>query len=105
MTEVNLPRDFADPLAVSEIAPKAWVVRDQDGSISAFYARSTEHGYPLRWEPESQHFVDGALGSQWDRTGRYVFGPDPRDLDRFPVAVANGEVIIELQLMRGASHE
>ncbi len=103
-TEVSLPPDFADPLAMAKTPPKAWVVRDQTGTFTAFYARSTEHGYPIRWLPESRRFADGVLGSYWDDAGTYLSGADPRDLDRFPTSIENGELLIELTLIRGASH-
>jgi plastocyanin len=34
-------------------------------------------------------WVEGCGGSKWDSTGRYLFGPAGRDLDRFPVEVTD----------------
>jgi hypothetical protein len=103
--DVNLPTDFADPLAISQTRPRVWVVRDEAGMFTAFFARSTYHGRPVNWVPEHDRFEDPTLGSAWSRTGEYLSGPDPRDLDRFPVVLENGQLFAELQLIKGASHE
>ncbi len=102
---VDLPSDFADPLAISQTAPRVWVIRDGVGKFTAFFARSTFHGRAVSWVPERGRFEDPSLGSAWSREGEYLSGPDPRDLDRFPVTVGNGQVYIGLQLVRGTSHE
>jgi cytochrome b6-f complex iron-sulfur subunit len=101
---VNLPDNFVDPLVISITAPKVWVVRDDVGTFTVLYARSTFHGLAVNWVAEDNLFEDPVLGSRWDRDGSYREGPDPRDLDRFPVSVENGQAIIDLHLIRGASH-
>lgn len=102
--DMNLPLDFSDPLAISHTTPKVWVARDNKGAFTVFYARSTVRGAPVVWVSERDRFEDVEAGSEWDRTGKYIFGPDIRDLDRFPVSVENGELIVERKLIRGASH-
>jgi hypothetical protein len=102
---VDLPLEFADPLAISRTSPRVWVVRDGVGKFTAFFARSTFHGYPVNWVPEHDRFEDPSLGSTWNREGQYLFGPDPRDLDRFPVTIESGQVFIELRLIKGMPHE
>ncbi len=106
INHVDLPLEFADPLALSRtpIAQRVWVVRNGVEKFTAFFARSTFHGYPVNWVPERGRFEDPALGSAWNREGVYLFGPDPRDLDRFPVAIEDGLVLIELRLIKGMSH-
>ena len=104
VTRVALPLDYADPLAISNTPPQAWLVRDDAGSFTAFFARSTFHGAPVNWVPEKNHFEDVRIGSKWDKGGHYYEGPDPRDLDRFPVTVQDGQVIIVLDLIQGTSH-
>ena len=101
---MNLPDNFVDPLAISITAPKVWVVRDDSGTFTVLYTRSTFHGFAVNWVAEDNLFEDPVLGSRWYRDGRYREGPDPRDLDRFPVSVENGQAIIDLHLIRGASH-
>ncbi len=100
---VNLPENFVDPEAISIAAPKVWVVRHEDGAFVALYARTSVHGNPVQWEPESKHLTDAQLGNKWDRDVRYLEGPDQRDLDRFPVTVENGQVVIDLHLVIGVA--
>ncbi len=100
---VNLPQNFVDPVAISITAPKVWVVRHEDGTFIALYARSSVHGNPVQWVPESKLFTDAQLGNKWDPNGRYLEGPDQRDLDRFPITVENGHVVIDLHLVIGVT--
>lgn len=104
-TKVNLPLEFADPLATSRTAPQAWVVRDNAGAFMVFLARSTLGGVPVLWIPERDRFEDSYNRSAWDRTGKFVSGFDNRDLDRFPFSIENGELVIQLKLFLGASHD
>lgn len=103
--DVNLPADFADPLAISQTSPRVWVVRDEAGTFTVFFARSTYHGRPVNWVPQRNRFEDPTLGSAWSRSGEYLSGPDPRDLDRFPVIQENGQLFIDSRLIKGTSHE
>lgn len=70
--------------------------------ITAFYVFTTnatfrEQGCSVTWRPGAGQdevlapdangaFRGGCDGSTFDRRGHRVFGPAPRDLDRFPVA-------------------
>ncbi len=102
-TLVNLPADFVDPVEISITAPKAWIVRSPVADFAEFFARTTVHGNPVKWLPESNHFEDAQLGNKWNRDGQYLEGPDQRDLDRFPVIVENGQVLIDLHLIKGVT--
>lgn len=69
--------------------------------MTAFYSFTThavfrEHGCPVTWRPGNGHaellgpdangaFREGCGGAIFDRRGHRVFGPAPRDLDRFPI--------------------
>ncbi len=101
VTDVFLPVDFPDPFGLGNTA-HAFVVRDARGRFTAFLARSTHLGEPIVWDSRIQRFVSPAHGEKWTRDGKYYEGPAPRDLDRFPVAVADSEVFIELRLIKGA---
>ncbi len=100
---LDLPEDFVDPVEISITASKVWVVRHEDGTLIALYARTSVHGNSVKWVPESKHFEDVELGNKWDPDGRYLEGPDQRDLDRFPIAVENGQVVIDLHLVVGVT--
>ena len=50
---------------------------------------------PATGEPKQGWFRNPCHGETYDTTGRRIFGPSPRDLDRFPVSIANGRVIVQ----------
>lgn len=83
--------------------------------ITAFYsfatnARSREHGCPITWRPgngpadllgpdANGAFRGGCDGAIFDRRGHRVFGPAPRDLDRFPVATTEDGFTIDTRTL------
>lgn len=49
-----------------------------------------------RWRPEIRgSFRDPCHGSSYRMDGTRVFGPSPRDLDRFVVSIVNEDVIVD----------
>jgi hypothetical protein len=104
--------DFTDPATQKDFHTLALdVVRDSGGSFSVFFARSTDPIYGsltprqcvVEWNPSSQLFVDPCGNAAWRRDGKYSGGNAPRDLDRFPVSVLNGELEIQLSLVMGGA--
>lgn len=94
---------------VEETLPLA-VVRDGNGNFTVFYARSTRAEEAIlvpgqcivEWDDSLNQFLELCGGSVWTREGKYVAGPAPRDLDRFPARVENGKLYIDLVLQKGA---
>jgi hypothetical protein len=105
--------DFTDPETQKDFTTLSLqVARDAAGNFTVFFARSTNPVFGeltprqcvIEWHADTQRFVDPCGGSQWTRDGKYVQGPAPRDLDRFPAAVSNGNLEINLNLIQGAPH-
>jgi Rieske Fe-S protein len=75
-----------------------WLVTLESGEIRAFSERSTHLGCIVPWRPDFEFgdrrgfFRDPCSGSTWNIDGTLVFGPAPRDLDRFPVRVRDGRL-------------
>ena len=97
---------------------KFWLVKQEDGSFIALSWKSTHRGCTVHWrenfvftDPKDGQskrgwFRDPCSGATWDVNGLRVFGPAPRDLDRFPVEVVRGKVYVlvaERLLIRGNS--
>jgi hypothetical protein len=86
------------------------VVRDEAGTITVFFARSTRSteaalipgSCVVEWNDSLSKFLELCGGSQWNRDGSYAAGPAPRNLDRFPARVEEGNVFIDLKLEKGA---
>lgn len=87
------------------------VVRDANGNLTVFLARSTRQNEAIliprscvvEWDESLQKFLELCAGSQWNRDGTYAAGPAPRNLDQFPARVENGQVWIEPKLIAGAA--
>jgi Rieske Fe-S protein len=97
---------------------KFHLVKQPDGSFVALFWKSTGLGCSVPWREsflfidprdgvsKAGWFRDPCHGSTWDVNGVRVFGPAPRDLDRFPVEVKGGRVYVhavERLLIRGAT--
>jgi nitrite reductase/ring-hydroxylating ferredoxin subunit len=85
-----------------------FVVRRPDGTFLALYAinpHNLPNECPVEWQGDRVWYngqtekVTGVFlapchGETFDIAGRRLFGPSPRDLDRFPVMVDGQNVIV-----------
>ena len=55
----------------------------------------THMGCNVAWNDKKQRFLCPCHGGQYTADGRNVAGPPPRPLDRIPVRVENGDLMIE----------
>ncbi len=76
-----------------------FLVRLEDGSFLALYDRASGHlDDPIEWRPDFEFngvrgwFRSPMHAETYDIVGELAFGPASRSMDRFPVAVVNGEV-------------
>ena len=85
------------------------------GQLVALYTYDTqqfcrERGYTVRWVPElpaaASETGEEGLGvfrsgcvSIYDMSGRRLFGPAPRDLDRFPLEVGDREILVDTRTL------
>lgn len=74
----------------------AFVVRAH-GDLVAFDGRApTATRCLLAWQADKRYFVDdGCGGVHYDVTGRYIDGPSLRDLDRHPVHIKDGWLVVD----------
>lgn len=77
------------------------VVRLEDGSFLAHSGRSTHLGRMVVWLPDRQYegadgvFEEPCHGEKWTMDGTRIFGPAPRDLDRFGLRIEDDRVIVD----------
>lgn len=78
------------------------LVRLADGDFRALYPTDPHRGCPVAWRPDFEWegrtgwFRNPCHGELYFIDGTRAFGPSPRDLDRFPVAVVDGRVIVTI---------
>lgn len=58
-----------------------------EGGFVVLYGVCTHLGCLPKWEPVNTRFACPCHGSQFQIDGRYITGPAPRGLDRFPVTI------------------
>ncbi len=113
INKVFVNADFFDDTANKQIQTlPLQVVRDANGNFTVFFARSTRQDEAILipgqcivdWDDSLKTFLELCGGSQWSREGKYIAGPAPRDLDRFPSHVENNMLYIDLNLIKGATH-
>lgn len=91
-----------DAWAVTEKRSSAWLSKTEDG-YTAFDPRCTHLGCPYRWDQENQEFKCPCHEGVFDKAGKVVSGPPPRPLDRYPVKVVAGRLMIQPNPTKGAA--
>lgn len=107
----RLPAVLMDPSSQGEATVRINIARLADGTVLAFVGRDPRNGCTLPWRPTFRFeqregwFRDPCHGSTYDVEGRRVFGPSSRDLDRFPVRVDGGRVLVNIdEATKGRNH-
>jgi len=79
-----------------------WLTRSEEG-VYALYIVCTHLGCLFQWRPTENRFICPCHGSQFSRTGQYLAGPAPRNLDSFVVRVVdeNGRMLAETEAASG----
>ena len=90
--------DFEVFKPVRNVEHRFWLVKLGDEQFVALLSRSPHRGCTVPWRPEFEFqgtkglFRDPCFESTWDVTGHLAFGPSPRDMDRFPRRIVDGQV-------------
>lgn len=85
-------RSFTDPAS----GAPAWMVHPSGNTFVAFSAVCTHAGCSVQYDPPSVQFVCPCHGGVFDaRTGSVRSGPPPAPLQRIPVRVANGQLVVD----------
>jgi menaquinol-cytochrome c reductase iron-sulfur subunit len=80
---------------LSATAHKAvWAVKQEDGSVTVFSPICTHLGCGYRWDDGDRRFKCPCHGSVYDVAGKVLAGPAPRPLDRLPVKVEQGRLLV-----------
>ena len=66
-----------------------------DGEILALWWRCPHLGCRVPWCDSSGQFECPCHGSHFNRAGEHRAGPAPRGMDRFPVEVVDGTVVVD----------
>ena len=93
------------------------ITEPQEGQFFALYVADPhlrEQGCTVHWDGAAQQqvgsnaasqetvtgvFIGGCSGSKFDIAGKRLFGPSPRDLDRFPIASTPDGLVVNTKTL------
>lgn len=93
--EVGPVEDFPPGSVTPVNAGRFYLVRLEDGGFLALYRKCTHLGCSVPWDPARGQFVCPCHASAFEANGEVLNPPAPRPLDRFPVTIENGIVMVD----------
>ncbi len=72
-----------------------YLVRLQDGGLLALYRKCTHLGCAVPWDQAEGKFICPCHASAFESDGQVINPPAPRPMDRFPVTVADGVIMVD----------
>jgi len=82
-------------LPAAKKAYKPSIYRGMEQGLTAMSQRCVHLGCRVPWCGTSQWFECPCHGSKYNRVGEWKGGPAPRGLDRWPVSIEDGDVVID----------
>jgi succinate dehydrogenase / fumarate reductase, iron-sulfur subunit len=73
-----------------------WLVRGEDGTLTAFDPRCTHATCGYRWSPDSRQFDCLCHQAAFAVDGTVLYGPPPRPLDRWALRETDGVLEVEV---------
>jgi menaquinol-cytochrome c reductase iron-sulfur subunit len=100
VTKVGFTRLIRDGWRIRTEQDYVWVRKTAEGAFLAFEPHCTHLGCAFNWEEKSQLFLCPCHGGKFNKDGKRVAGPPPRNLDQFEVKLQNGQLRIG-KLLKG----
>lgn len=96
--------DFPDG-TVQYFQDGRFYVTSYQGGLRALYQKCPHLGCRVPFCDTSSRFECPCHGSVYNIIGEYITGPAPRGMDRFPIAIKNGEVWVDTSnVVLGPAH-
>ena len=77
-----------------------WLVKKQDGSVTAFSPNCPHLGCGYRWFSQEGKFKCPCHASFFDIDGKVLAGPAPRPLDTIDTKVEEGKVLVKFEVFQ-----
>ena len=87
--------DFADEGTVTYFLNGRFYVTSYQGGLRALYQKCPHLGCKVPWDQGSNEFRCPCHGSIYNLIGEYQSGPAPRGMDRFPITIDSGHVMVD----------
>ena len=82
-----------------------WALRREANEVTVYSPICTHLGCGFRWDGEEKKFKCPCHGSMFDTEGKVVGGPAPRPLDRLPVRIENGRLMVQYQEFKSGTKD
>lgn len=82
--QITFERRRADGWQIRKEKDSAWVILNNDATLTAFSPLCTHLGCAYQWSASHKQFLCPCHGSAFSPTGAVLSGPASRPLDRFP---------------------
>jgi menaquinol-cytochrome c reductase iron-sulfur subunit len=83
--QITFERSRTDGWKVRRQKDTAWIILNNDGTLTAFSPLCTHLGCAYQWSAQRRQFSCPCHGSAFSATGAVLAGPAARPLDRFPI--------------------
>lgn len=87
--------DFVQDGSVKYFLNGRFYVTSYQGGLRALYQKCPHLGCKVPWDQGSNEFHCPCHGSIYNLIGEYQSGPAPRGLDRFPISIQEGHVMVD----------
>lgn len=94
--ELSFRRNRTDGWVISSEKDVAWVIKNNDESVTAFSPWCTHLGCAYRWDSARSQFSCPCHGSSFSKTGEVITGPAARPLDRYEVKLKGKRMWLEM---------
>ena len=85
--EITFQRSRVDGWKVQNEKSSAWVILNDDRTLTAFSPLCTHLGCAYQWAAKEKQFSCPCHGSRFGPAGNVISGPAPRPLDRYAIKV------------------
>ena len=105
LTQRDLIMTVSDGYMEAAAVKGVWALRRATNEITVFSPICTHLGCGFRWDGGEKKFKCPCHGSEFDPDGRVVGGPAPRPLDRLPVKIENGRLLVQYKEFKSGTKQ
>src|SRR5439155_22472029 len=104
-TQRDLVMPITDGYMEVAAVKSSWALRLSTNEVTVCSSICTDVGCGYRWDAGEKEFKCPCHGSVFDLNGKVVGGPAPRSLDRLPVKIENGHLLVQYKEFKSGTKQ